>query len=170
MSDSQADGMTPEQSDADVFYGGDASIRSNYEPAIKHDVGRIGDARAWTSEQRDEALATFSRAFHDAKLSSSEASIITGHLAATVKEPPDQETVDGWAAESRRMLRERYGSDAEAVRRLGVITEFVRNRPTLAVMLKETGVGAHPDVIKRLAERADTSSTYGLRVTPRRTK
>jgi hypothetical protein len=83
--------------------------------------------------------------------------LFTRHIV----EPADEATVNEWAAEARREARDRYGQQ-EADRRIEIAREFVKNRPALAQLLTETGVGSHPDFIRALI-----ASPHTLRINPR---
>src|SRR5688500_5325074 len=110
MPTNEQNGMT----DAEIFYSSDKSVRSGFEPAIKDAFGMVGDVQGWTPVQREEMLTELSHNLNDARLSNGEASILMSHIAAFSKAPPTDEQVWDMEMESRKALREQYGSDVEA--------------------------------------------------------
>src|SRR5205823_5111678 len=75
--------------------------------------------------------------------------------------PASDEEVQAWTTRSRKLLREKFGADAE--RRLQTVQEFVKARPFLKQYLDETGAGASPEWVMMLAANA-----HNLRMTPRK--
>lgn len=158
--------MSERPDTASLFYGDDAPVLSRYRPAIDDSLGLVSDVAGWTEQERTAHTLSLSHAFNDAKLSAGEASIVASNIAQYSKAAPDEETVRGWEIESRRALREQYGT-AEGDRRLALAAEFVANRPELRELLNQTGVGSHPKVVRMIAEKAGAAySQYTLRVQP----
>jgi hypothetical protein len=153
---------------ADLFYGGDHSVRSGYEPAIADDLNRISDVKAWSQAERLHHATELSHAFRDAGLTSGEASVLLGHVATATKAPPDEATVNGWKVQTNNVLREQYGLE-EGDRRYAVAIEYVSKRPVLNELLTATNTHVNPAVVRMLAEKVGTpGSPYGLRVNPRK--
>jgi hypothetical protein len=137
---------------------------ASYGSALSDTMNSLVDQIGATPEQRDAILREHAMAFDDAGITPERAVGIHTLLANHVAAPADDATVDGWAAESRRRTRERYGA-VEAERRMEIAKEFIKKRPGLAELLNTTGLGSHPDIVAALVEKPDM-----LRMEPRTSK
>lgn len=72
---------------------------------------------------------------------------------------PTDETVARWGRQSLEDVRRQYGAQADA--RLAAANRLVKRDPGLARMLKNTGLGSHPDVVKLLVEKAWSQRAAG---------
>lgn len=141
---------------SDVFYSSDKSLASSYGPKLTDSVNQLGDAHGWTDEERSAHTLEFARMSHASRVNPGPAAQIYALIAKHVLEPADDITKQQWSQESRRHLREKYGSsDAgdQKMARLG--KRLAAEHPAIAKLLHETGVGEHPDVVKVLVENAD---------------
>lgn len=77
---------------------------------------------------------------------------------------PDARTMDCWSAESKAQLNEKFGKFGAKIKLAGA-QEFVRNREGLALIMRRSGLGSHPDVVMALAGNA-----HNLRMKPRTRK
>lgn len=143
-----------EQDLAHRLYGGMKSIRSVYQPPVQHTIDRLGDRTGWDAEAKQGFADAVMTAYFDAGVDPQTGATLTHTIAHYVGEPADEPTQRTWEAESRRALRERFGSDAD--RRLAAARQFVAARPVLADHLNRSGAGSHPEVIVALAERIDS--------------
>jgi hypothetical protein len=149
--------MTEPRDVAELLYGSDESLRSDYGPSLVGSTDLLTDLAGWTEEQRDEHLRNATRVFHDAGIRADAASSLHALLAQHVRAPAADETIQQWEVESRRQLRERYrerGGIAEANRRMTLVREYLADHPAIAKMLKDSGVGSHPKFVTELADRA----------------
>jgi len=152
--------------DGDTLYGSDEALQSTYGPAMKESLDVVYDRTGIVDpEQREQMAINAAEVFADARLPPQEASKLHALFARHVSQDPiDGATLSQWTKQSRTELRERYGGAATA--RLEAAQQFVRNRPELAEILRTTGLGSHPDIVRALAENA-----HNLRMKPKaRTK
>lgn len=155
---------TPRRSDSDV-------ARDLYDPVLmygdnlKSSFQTLGDRTGIPQAELDAAMVEAANTFADAQLSPTEAGRIQDMIVGHLENPPDDETVHKWEVQTRRMMREKYGTAGEAERRTARVKEFLSHRPTMRKALDESGVGSHPDVVMRLMEQADK-----FRIQPRPTK
>lgn len=146
--------MTEPRDVAELLYGSDESLQSEYVPHLKDSANVLADAAGWTEEQRADHLREATRVFHDAGIRADTATGLHSLLAQHVKTGPDDATVQQWEFESRRQLRERYGI-TEADRRRALANEYLAEHPAIAKLLKDSGVGSHPKFVTELAQRAN---------------
>jgi hypothetical protein len=152
-----------EETAAERMFGGRETLRSEYGPALKDQLDRLSDHTGMSPEEREATLDAAAEFFSDARISSSTAPTLYSLLASAVVEPPDDATVEQWATETRRELREHYGDDAG--RRLEAAQKFIAARPDLQKTLNETGLGSHPRIVLALTENATQ-----MRMVPRKRK
>ena len=151
--------------DADLFYGGDESLLSSFEPALSDAANLLADLNGWTADERAAHVLEAARFYDDARLPAQLASGLHQLVARHSAAPADEGTLDEWSLEARRAVRERFGME-EGDRRFQVARAFVAARPVVAKMLTETGVGSHRALVMALAEQADAIPK--LRLTPRK--
>ena len=149
--------MTNESEAGDKFYDDAAG----YRPAFRPGADRLRDATGIGADEAEQHIATVAAFAADARLSVPVAQRIHGQLVSALLSPPDQQTVNQWAAESRRMAREEFGEFGE--HRLRQAQAFVQARPEIAEVLDATGFSSHPDLVRALIENSN-----GLRMEPRK--
>jgi len=137
----------------EILFGGDASLLSSYKPSLQGTINRLRDQTGMTAVESEALMLETSRFFEGAGIQSGEAQGLHSLIVSHLKRPPSDEMLNDWAAESRQRLRERYGDDAD--KKMEAVNKYVTAHPTLAKQLNESGTGSHPDVVLRLAERAD---------------
>jgi hypothetical protein len=137
---------------AELLYGSDESLMSDYGPSLTDSTNVLSDAAGWTEQQRADHLREATRVFHDAGIRADTAGGLHALIARHVTKPADDATVQGWEFETRRQLRERYGI-TEATRRLASTNEYLAGHPSIAKLLKDSGIGSHPRLVTELAER-----------------
>jgi hypothetical protein len=144
--------------DAEVFYGSDESVLSNYKYSLADDVNLLRDRRGMSEAETDALMLESAHFFSGANIKSDFASRIQGQIVKNLHAPPSEEEVEQWATESRSQLRQRYPDADERMKRAG---EYLASFPALKKQLEESGMASHKDVVLELADRA-----YQLR--PRR--
>ena len=150
-----------EQDIADTLYGDPKVLAKSYAPHLADAANRLRDHAGMTSEQYERSIEDAAVVFTDAGIPSDRAARLYDAIVEHTINRPDDATVEQWSVESRQQLRERYGAD-EADRRLAAAAEFVKQRPGLASLLRESGMGSHPEFVLALA-----ANPSALRVTPR---
>lgn len=138
------------------------SIVAEYGNQLKESFDRLSDLTGMSAAERDATLRELAEVFDDARIRpDADASRLHSLMVTHTTTPPTDEQVQAWTVESRRYLRERFGSEADAV--MAKARAFLAARPGFGALLTTTGLGSHPDVVKAL-----TQDVHNLRLTPRR--
>jgi hypothetical protein len=122
---------------------------------VRSNLDRLGDSGVMTVEEGEAHVQTFaSLALHEVGLPDVDAQRLHTLYTDVRLAPPSEERVLKWAEESRRSLRERFGA-VEAQRLVTQVQALVDQHPALKKMFDEAGgLGAHPEVIDMLVDRA----------------
>jgi hypothetical protein len=132
-----------------------------YRSALQPGIDTLKDAGLLSAEEAEERLVETAAAFDDAMIPRPLAQRLHSLIVHNEIHPPDQSTVDLWARETRKSVRERYG-DVDGERKLETVRQFVNARPGLVEVLNRSGVASHHDLVNALIERCTS-----LRMTPR---
>jgi hypothetical protein len=148
----------------DPLYGSVDSLAKSYGPVLSDSMNVLADHAGLNASERETILRQHAVVFDDAGIPPDRAVRLHNLLAQKLLEPPDDATVNQWAAEARREARDRYGLE-EADRRIEIAREFIKSRPALTELMNTTGLGSHPDFIRALI-----ASPHTLRLKPRAEK
>jgi hypothetical protein len=160
---SSPDATGSDEAPEDRFYGGAASALSSYRPHLADAFNHFRDATGMNAADAEAELTAAAIAFSDARIAPEEAARLHALVLQHALAPADDTMIAGWATETRRELRQRYGKDADS--RLAAAKAFVDARPGLKALQNASGVGSHPDIVLALAE-----NPHALRMTPRTRK
>jgi hypothetical protein len=152
--------QTRDRDVADILFGSETLV-SSYGPVLADAADRLSDRTGMSQQERDAHIAEMATTFDDARILPEPASRLHALVVQHIGKPVDDATVDQWATEARRQLRDRYGLE-ESQRRIEIAKQFIANRPTLAKLLEDTKLGSHPDIVVALTENPER-----LRLTPR---
>lgn len=125
-----------------------------------NNLPRLGDALGMTLEQQTAERREFSAIVRSAGLQPGVARRIhdawtTARLAPTAAEDEDDKALLAANAESRRALRDQWGSkDAEDL--LQRAQKFARQHPKLNAILSTGGIGSRKDIVQALVEHVRT--------------
>lgn len=136
----------------EALWGSDESLRGMYSTALRDNLGRLRDATEMTEADVNSHLLDMAKFGNDAGIPPQEMTGLHGLIVHHVEKPANDATVQQWALEARRGLRERYGEDGLA--RAAEASKYLKeNHPALQDYLNRTGVGSHPRVVLQLAEK-----------------
>lgn len=144
----------PPTSDEEVgqrFFDNDESLRKALHSRLKPNYDRLQDHEGMSTESRIKNETATARFLSDAQLSHLESDRLHSQITHHLLEPPDDATVQQWTIESRRLLREKYGTE-DAERRMAKVRAFVAEHPKIKQQLDKSGFGSHPELVLRLAE------------------
>lgn len=97
-----------------------------------------------------EKVAEFAETFTGLGLDTQDAQQGLNLAVQYTQNPADEATIDGWERESMEWLKSTYGDKATAVLEAGKV--IIQRDPKLRDTLNNTGIGSHPDVVRRIAQ------------------
>ena len=117
---------------------------------------KLGEAPVDATPEMKAAVETYNREvleiYQDLEFNSDEAREVTELFQQHIAGPADAGTQVQWRAEADQALRRQYGDEAREA--LSLARTLVRRDPRVLHMLEVTGLGNHPQLVMKFAEKA----------------
>lgn len=148
--------MIDTPTNAEVLFGSDESIASNYAPSLLDSMNQLRDSTGMSEADSQTLLTATAHFFHGAGIKSEFAAKVHSQIVENLRRPPDPATLNEWATTARQRVRERYPEDGD--QRMALAKDFIDSHPAVRKQLDASGISSDPGLVLALADYA-----YNLR-------
>lgn len=112
----------------------------------------LADVEGIEADTKQAAVREFREIAYDIGADTRQVQEFVNLANRTRANPPDSKTVVEWQAEAAKRLKQNFGDGADRV--FAQAQALVNRDPRVALMLKTTGLGNHPDVVMHFVRLA----------------